>query len=150
MPLKQQIDADLKRAMLDGNKTLTTTLRGLKSVILYAEVAAGNRSEGLDDETIIALLTKEAKKREESAGLYEQGGDDTRAQQERAEKEVIARYLPAQMDDEALWRVVDQCIEAVGAQGPQAMGQVIGAVKQQVGAAADGGRIASIVKERLK
>lgn len=68
--LKQRIDQDLKQALLGGDKVLATTLRGLKSVILYAEVAKGVREQGLDDEEILRLLAKEAKKRQESADLF--------------------------------------------------------------------------------
>ncbi|MET0779310.1 MAG: GatB/YqeY domain-containing protein, partial [Candidatus Saccharimonadales bacterium] len=87
--LKQRIDQDLKVALLGGNKVLATTLRGLKSVILYAEVAKGVRDEGLGDDEIITLLAKEAKKRQESADLYEQGGSPERARLELDEKTVI-------------------------------------------------------------
>jgi uncharacterized protein YqeY len=149
MMIKQQIDTDLKAAMLSGDKTLATTLRGLKSVILYAEVAAGKREEGLDGTVITDLLAKEAKKRQESADLYQRGGSQERAQAELAEKKVIERYLPAQLSDEELITLVDQAIVEVGANGPQAMGQVIGKVKQASKGQADGARIARLVKERL-
>ncbi len=86
MGLKQQIDADLKTAMLAGDKVLVTTLRGLKSVILNVEVAEGSRETGLADDKIISLLQKEAKKRQESADLYLQGGSVERQQAELAEK----------------------------------------------------------------
>lgn len=148
--LKQRLDQDLKAALLGGDKTLATTLRGLKSVILYAEVAAGNRDQGLPDEEIIILFAKEAKKRQESADLYKQGGDEARAQAELAEKKVIETYLPQQLSDDELVALVDQVIADLGVSGPQAMGQVIGAVKQKTSGTADGARVAAIVKERLE
>lgn len=147
--LKQRIDQELKQALLAGNKTLVTTLRGLKSVILYAEVAKGSREEGLSDEEILVLLAKESKKRQESADLYVQGGNQTSADAELEEKRVIDAYLPKQLSDDELATVVDAAIAETGATGPQAMGQVIGAVKQRVEGQADGGRIAVMVKERL-
>ncbi len=149
MPLKQQIDADLKQAMLSGNKVLTTTLRGVKSAILYAEVAAGKRETGLADDEIIGILSKESKKRQESADLYNQGGNAASAQAELAEKAVIDAFLPAQMSDDELVAVVQMAIVETGATTPQDMGKVIGCVKQKVGPAADGGRIAVAVKEKL-
>lgn len=149
MSIKQQIDQDLKAAMLSGDKTLVTTLRGLKSAMLYVEVAAGKRDEGLDDATVIDLLSKEAKKRQESADLYQKGGNAEKAEAELVEKQVIERYLPAQLSDEELGKLVDDAIAEVGAAGPQAMGQVIGKVKQASKGQADGARIASLVKERL-
>lgn len=147
--LKDRIDQDLKKALLAGDKVLATTLRGLKSVILYAEVAKGVREQGLPDDEIIQLFTKEAKKRQESADLYTQGGNAEKAGAELAEKKVIEAYLPQQLSDDELAVAIDAAIAETGAQGPQAMGQVIGAVKQKVGATADGSRIAQMVKERL-
>jgi|SRR5688572_23798694 len=147
--LKTQLDQDLKTALMAGDRTLATTLRGLKSVILYAEVAKGSREEGLSDEEIIGLLSKEAKKRQESADLYKQGGNEERAQAELAEKKVINGYLPQQMSDDELKQLVEEAVTELGATSMQGMGQVIAAVKQKAGAQADGSRIAVIVKERL-
>jgi len=147
--LKQQIDRDLKAALLAGDKDRATTLRGIKSVILYAEVAKGIRDTGLGDDEIIVLLAKEAKKRQESADLYIKGGAPDRANKELAEKEIIEGYLPKQLSDAELISVIDEVITDVGAEGMQAMGQVIGQVKQKTAGQADGGRIAQMVKERL-
>ena len=82
MSIKATIEADIKTAMLAGEKERVTTLRGLKSSILYAEVAAGKRDEGLDEQTVTSLMQKEAKKRQESADLYIQGGNKERAESE--------------------------------------------------------------------
>jgi len=147
--LKNRIDQDLKQALLAGDKVLATTLRGLKSVILNAEISKGVREEGLPDDEIITLFSKEAKKRQESADLYQQGGNTEKADAELAEKKVIEAYLPQQLSDEELGAIIDEIIAGQNAAGPQAMGQVIGAVKQKVGAQADGSRIARLVKERL-
>lgn len=149
MSLKQQIDADLKQAMLSGDKTLTTTLRGLKSAILYAEVATGERQQGLDDAAILQLLTKEAKKRQESADLYRQGGSEERAETELREKEVISRYLPTQLTDDELDGIVDEVLSEYDVVSPKLMGPVIAEVKQKVGVAADGARVAVKVKGKL-
>jgi len=147
--LKQQIEQDLKQALLSGDKERALTLRSLKSVILYAEVAQGSRDEGLADDAIIVLFSKEAKKRQESADLYIRGGAEERAAKELAEKKIIEAYLPQQLSDDELRAIVAAVIAETDAQGMAAMGQVIGAVKQKAGAAADGSRIAQIVKERL-
>lgn len=149
MGLKQQIDQDLKTAMLSGDKTLTSTLRGLKSAILYVEVAKGSREQGLPDAEIIEVLTKESKKRQESADLYAQGGNTERQQAELTEREVIAKYLPAQLSEAEIKELVDQALQQTGASSPQQIGQVIGIVKQKAGAAADGAVIARLAKERL-
>lgn len=147
--LKQQIEQDLKQALLSGNKDVVTTLRGLKSVILYAEVAQGVRDKGLGDEEIVSLFAKEVKKRQESAALYTQGGSEDRAAQELAEKAIIEKYLPKQLSDEELLTIIDDCIAKTDNVGPQSMGQIIGTVKRQTSGQADGTRIANAVKERL-
>ncbi|MCA9332710.1 GatB/YqeY domain-containing protein [Candidatus Saccharibacteria bacterium] len=149
MSISKDIDADLKAAMLAGDKTLATTLRGLKSTILYEEVAKGLRDTGLEDDAIIALLSKEAKKRQESADLYKKGGSEEKAEAELVEKKVIEKYLPAQMSDEELMLIVDEAISSTGASSMQQMGQVIGIVKSKAGVSADGSRIAQLVKEKL-
>lgn len=149
MSMKNQIDADIKTAMLAGDKVLVTTLRGLKANILNAEVAEGVRDAGLDDDKIISLLQKEAKKRQESIELYIQGGNQEKADLEAEEKKVIERYLPEQLSEEEVAATVDEIIKSTGASGMQAMGQVIGAVKAKLGATADGSLIARLVKEKL-
>lgn len=150
MNLKQQIDSDLKSAMLAGDKALTTTLRGLKSAILYVEVAGGKREEGLPDQEIVNVLRKEAKKRQESAELFAKGGNAEKAEAERQELTVIEKYLPAQLSDEQLDALVDAAVAEAGNVTPQMMGQIIGRVKEQGKGNADGARIAKAVKERLQ
>lgn len=149
MSIKEQIDADLKAALLGGDKTLAMTLRGIKAVILNEEVAQGKRESGLPDEEIVRLLQREAKKRQESADLYGQGGNAEKQQAELAEKEVIAQYLPEQLSEEDIAKLVDAAIAEIGNE-QQNMGRIIGAVKQKAGGSADGALIAKIVKERLR
>ena len=150
MSIKQQLTDDVKAAMLAGDTLRLETLRGLKSVILYAEVAAGKREEGLGDEEIQALFAREAKKRQESADLYVQGGAQDKADKELSEKAIIEEYLPEQMSEADITALVEKTIAELGASGPQAMGQVIGKVKAATGSAADGALIAKIVKENLR
>ncbi len=150
MNLKQRIEQDLKAALLGGDKVLVMTLRGLKSAILYAEVAAGKRDEGLSDEEGILVLRKELKKRHESADLYEQGGNKDRQQAEITEAKVIEKYLPAQLDDSKLSEAIDQAIEEIGVVDPQSMGKIIGKVKELTQGAVDGARIATSVKARME
>lgn len=150
MSIKGQIEADLKQAMLAGDKTLVETLRGLKSAILYAEVAAGTRGETDDDAAVQAVLAKEAKKRQESADLFKQGGNNEKAQAELAEKTVIEKYLPEQMSEADIKKVVDEVMAEMGATSAQQMGQVIGQVRARTQGQADGGIIARLVKEKLQ
>ena len=150
MSIKDQLTSDLKAAMLGGDKTLATTLRGLKSVILNVEIAKGNRDEGLADAEIIELFGKEAKKRQESADMYTQGGSQDKADAELAEKQVIEKYLPQQLSDEELQTVVNKVAAELGGITQQLMGQAIGKVRAEVGATADGGRIAAAVKGKIE
>lgn len=150
MTIKEQLEVDLKTAMLSGDKTLVTTLRGLKAAILTVEVAKNIRTTGLPDNEVIELFTKEAKKRQESADLFAQGGNTEKSAAELLEKQVIARYLPEQMSDEDLLEVVERVVTGMGGVEQSQMGQAIGAVKKQVGASVEGSRIAAAVKARLK
>ncbi len=147
--LKQEIEQDLKTALLGGDKYKALTLRGLKSAILYAEVAQGKRDDGLDDAGVTDVLAKEAKKRQESADLYLQGGNKERAETELEEKKIIEKYLPQQLSEEDINTEVEDYLSKEPASGMQDMGRVIGAVKAKLGASADGAVIARIVKERL-
>lgn len=148
--LKQQLEQDIKTALLAGDKDRVTTLRGLKSVILYAEVAQGVRDTGLTDADILALFAKEVKKRQESAELYKKGGNQEKANAELAEKSIIEEYLPAQLSDQELIAIIDKAISQLDAVTPQMMGKIIGDVKQKTEGQADGSRIAQFVKERLQ
>lgn len=149
MSIKQQLEADIKQAMLAGDKNLVTVLRGLKSAILYAEVASGKREVGIDDQEVLGLLQKEAKKRQESADLYDQGGSVDKQNAELAEKKIIEQYLPKQLSEEEISHLVEKAITDTGASTMQQMGQVIGHVKQASNGAADGATVARLVKERL-
>ena len=149
MNIKEQLNQDLKTAMLSGDKTLVTTLRGLKSVILYAEVALAARDDGMPDSAIIELFAKESKKRQESADLFTQGGNLVKAAEELKEKEVIAAYLPEQLSDKELDELVTSAIATNGPLTKETMGKIIGAVKAKAGAEADGGRIAQAVKAKI-
>lgn len=146
---KQRLDEDLKVAMLAGEKDKVTLLRGLKSAVLYAEVAEGARDAGLSEDGVVKVLAKEAKKRREGAEAYKQAGDEGRSNAELEEEKLINKYLPEQIGEDELRAIVDEIITLQGAEGMQSMGQVIGGVKQKVGPGADGSVVASIVKEQL-
>jgi uncharacterized protein YqeY len=148
--LEQQIEQDLKTALLGGDGLRVTTLRGLKAVLLNAKVATGKRETGLSDEEVLPYLTKQSKQRQESADMYVQGGDQARADSELAEKAIIDAYLPEQLSEAEIAKLVDEAIAQTGAEGQAAMGQVIGQVKKQAGAAADGAVIARVAKEKLQ
>jgi uncharacterized protein len=148
--IKSQLEQDLKQALLAGDSNRTTVLRGLKSVILYAEVAAGSRESGLPETEVVSLLQKEAKKRQESADLYIQGGDQARADQELSEKKIIETYLPAQLSEDQITELVDKAIAETGATEQKQMGAVIAKVKEASQGAADGATVARIARQRLE
>ena len=150
MAIRQQLDDDVKAAMLAGDSLRVDTLRGLKSVILYADVAARKHdSTGISDSEVLSLFAKEVKKRQESADLYIQGGSQVRADKELAEKKIIESYLPEQLSDEDIISIIDEVITSEDASGVQAMGKVIAAVKTKVGNTADGSKVAQLVRQRL-
>ena len=149
MALKDKIQDDTKAALLGGDRFVADTLRNLKAAILNEEVAQGKRDEGLSDEEIEKIIAREVKKRNESIAIYEQNGRPELAETERKEAEILSGYLPEQIDEDKLREIVKAKITELGVSGPQAMGQVIGAVKQQVGNSADGALVARIVKETL-
>ena len=147
--MQEQIDKDLKQALLSGDKPKVETLRGIKSALLNEAIAQNARETGLSDEQIQKILARESKKRQEAADLYQQGGSAERAGAELAEKAIIDAYLPEQMSQEEVAKIVDEQIADAGSPGMQDMGRIIGAVKAKTGGQADGGLIARLVKERL-
>ncbi len=149
MSLKAQLDNDIKAALLGGDRFRGEVLRGLKAVILNEEVAQGKRDEGLDDAAVEQLIVKEVKKRIDSATQYEAAGRPELVESEKAEAAVLEVYLPEQLSEDEIAAAIDVVIAELGVSGPQAMGQVIGAVKGKLGSSADGAVIARLVKERL-
>ncbi len=149
MALKSQIENDVKAALLGGDRFRAEVLRGLKAAILNEEVAKGKRDEGLDDASIEQLIAKEVKKRLDSVQQYTDAARPELAEAEQAEAKVLQEYLPEQLSDDEIKKTIDETITNLGVSGPQAMGQVIGAVKGKLGSSADGGTIARLVKEAL-
>lgn len=149
--LKSRLQNDLTDAMKSGDELVKSTLRMMLAAVMNAEVA-GKQAVTLDDDQIVNVLRAEAKKRAESAELYEQAGRTELAVKERNEIAIVERYLPAAMDESALRVIVDEEVAkaaASGATGPKAMGGVIKAVRERVGASADGSAIAAAVKAAL-
>jgi len=148
MSLKQQIDGDIKSAMLAKNKEELMALRSIKSLILLAETEKGVSAE-ISSEAESKLLMKAAKQRKESAEIFQKEGRDELAQKELLELAVISRYLPKQMSEEEIAIEVKKIIEQVGAKGPQDMGKVMGTATKHLAGKADGKMISEIVKKLL-
>ena len=149
MALKEQINAEMKAALLGGDRFVGETLRNLKAAILNEEVARNQREEGLGDEDVEKVIAREVKKRTESARLYRENDRPELAKPEEQEMEVLKRFLPQQLGEDELRGLVTEKIASLGVSGPQAMGQVIGPLKQELGNTVDGAMLARIVKEQL-
>ena len=149
MSLKQQIDFDIKKAMLAKNKEELTALRSIKSAILLAETEKGAVGDILSEEVEMKLLTKAAKQRKESAELFQKEGREDLAAKEKLELEIISRYLPEQVSKEELTKSIQQIISQTGAASVQDMGKVMGLATKQFAGKADGKEIANIVKQLL-
>lgn len=149
MPLTQQIESDLTAAMKARDTATTAALRGVVAAIRNARVAAGQSGE-LTDEQTVELLGREAKKRTEAAEAFANAGREEQAAKERAEREVIRRYLPEPLDEAELRTIVDQAVAATGASGPGDLGQVMSAVMAQVKGRADGKQVSALVRARLQ
>jgi uncharacterized protein len=149
--LKERIQEDLPVAMRDRDDIAVSTLRMALAAITNAEVA-GKEHKTLTDDDIVGVLRSEIRKRSDAATMYADAGRTELARRERGEADVLARYVPAELDDDALGAVVREEVERAntgGVTGPKAMGVVIKAVRERVGSNAAGGRIADAVKAAL-
>ena len=147
--MKYKIQARLKEAMLAKDDFLKIVLSGLKSAILYEEVAKGKREEGLSDDEILVVIQREVKKRDDAIEIYAAAGNKELEQKEAAEREVLVKFLPEKMSEDELVELIGATIITTGAKDIKDMGRVIGAVKSEVGIRADGALVAKLVKERL-
>lgn len=146
--LKERLRADLSAAMKARDQVRMRTLRMALTSITNEEVAGGTARELSDDE-IMTILIREAKKRREAADAFQAAERREQAAAERAEGDVIAGYLPAQLGDDELAAIVDGAIAETGAADMKAMGQVMKAVTPRVAGRADGARVAAEVRRRL-
>ena len=145
--LKERLRADLTDAMRSRDQVRLRTLRMALASITNEEVSGA--AHELSDEDIIKVLTREAKKRREAAEAFAAAGRDDQAEAERAEGDVLAGYLPAQLSDEELAGLVTAAIAETGAAGMPGLGKVMKAVTPQVAGRADGARVAAEVRRQL-
>lgn len=148
MALKQQIDADIKAAMLAKDKETLSALRAIKSLILLAETKEGSNGE-LSAADELGLLTKAAKQRRESADIFKTQNREDLAQVELAQLVVIERYLPKQLSADELKEKLTAIIAQVGAKAPSDMGKVMGVASKELAGMADGKAISETVKALL-
>jgi uncharacterized protein YqeY len=141
MTILERVQSDTREAMKAGERDRVGALR-LVANALQQEAKAGG-----DDE--VAVLRRERKRRLEAARAYREGGSEERASAEETEASLIEAYLPAELDDEELARLVDDAVAESGASGPQEMGKVMGTVMPKVDGRADGKRVSDAVRVRL-
>ena len=147
LTLAQQIDADLKTAMLARDETAKLTLRSVKTAL-----SAATKTEDappLDDALVQSVLQREAKRRRDAAAEYEKAGSPERAAQELAELAVLERYLPQQLTDAEVEAIVAAVIAETGATGMAEMGKVMSAAMPRVGDRADGKRVNQAARRLL-
>ena len=146
--MKDRLRSDLTAAMKARDEVTMRTLRMALTSVTKEEVA-GSSARELSDDEVLAVLTREAKRRREAADAFAAAGREEQAAAERAEGAVLDAYLPAQLTDAELGELVAAAIEETGASGPRAMGQVMKAVTPQVAGRAEGARVAAEVRRRL-
>jgi len=133
-------------AMKARDEIRLSTLRMLSSALNYEKIA---KQHELNKEEELTVVRRELKKRKDAIEAYEKAGATDRAEKEKKEATILEAYLPAQMDDTELEKIVQETISETGVQGLGEMGKIMGAVMPKVGGRADGGRVSGMVKKLL-
>lgn len=144
MGVLERIQSDLTAAMKAKQEPERTVLRSLSAALKNAAIESGGPLDGATEASVVA---KQLKQREESAEAAKDRPE--LADRERAEAEIIKRYLPAQLSDEEVDAAIDAAVKETGASGPGDIGKVMGALKDKTAGRADRGAVAAKVKERL-
>ena len=148
MGLKEKLQADLTDAIRSRNEVVSGTVRMLLAAITNEEVA-GKAAKVLTDAEIITVLSREAKKRREAVEAYTQAKRDDLASKEKAEAAVIANYLPEQLSEDEIKKLIQAAIAETGAAGAAGMGLVMKVLQPKIAGKADGGVVAGLVKAAL-
>ena len=146
--LKDRLTADMRAAMKARDEMTTSTLRMALAAVGTAEVA-GKAKRELSDEEVLAVLAKESKKRVEAATAFAEAGRVEQAAKERAEEQILARYLPQQLSDVEIEELVARTLAAADFGGKAAMGQAMKAVQAAAQGRADGAKLAAAVRRQL-
>lgn len=147
MNFTEKINQDLKEAMKAQDQVSLRSIRAIKAAILLAQTDGSGKP--VDDEKAIQILQKLVKQRRESLDIYEKQGREDLASVEREEIGVLERYLPAQLGEEDLRKMLQELVAEVGASGPKDMGKVMGLASKKLAGQADGKAISALVKELL-
>ena len=148
MGLKEKLQSDLTEAIRSRAEVKAGTIRMLLSAITNEEVS-GKSARVLTDTEIITVLSREAKKRREAVDAYIAAKRTDLADKEKAEGEVIAEYLPAQLSEDEIKKMIADAIAETGASGPSGMGSVMKVLSPKIAGKADGGVVSGLVKAAL-
>ena len=148
MALKEKLQNDLTAAMRARDEVRSATIRMILTAVKNEEVS-GKEARELNDQEVITVLSREAKKRREAAEAFEQAGASDRAANEKAEGAIIAEYLPTQLSESEIKDLISAAIKETGAAGPQQMGLVMKSIQPKIAGRADGGLVSSLVKAAL-
>ncbi len=148
MSLQEQVMTEMKAAMKAKDTVALESLRAIKSAILLAKTDKGSGGE-LSEEDEVKLVQKLVKQRKDSAAIFSEQGRDDLAAPELAQVAVIEKFLPEQITEEEIEKVVVQTIDNIGASGMQDMGKVMGIVSKELAGQADGKTISTIVRTKL-
>jgi hypothetical protein len=148
MSLKEQIEKDLTAARKERRELEVSTLGMLKAAMTNAEIAAMRKE--FTDEDILKVIASEVKKHKDSIAEYEKGNRADLASKEKSEMEILMRYMPEELGEEELKKIVEEKISELGAVGPADFGKVMGAVMKAAGGRAGGDAVSKMVKEKLE
>ena len=148
MGLKEKLQTDLTQAIRSRDELQSGTIRMLLAAITNEEVA-GKSAKVLNDAEIITVLSREAKKRREAVEAYTQAKREDLANKEKAEAAVIAQYLPKQLSEDEIKKLIQEAIASTGATGPSGMGLVMKQLQPKIAGKADGGLVSALVKAAL-
>ena len=146
MVMKERILNDLKEAMKQKDKELLSVIRMVKGAIQMDEIA---KKRELNDDEVIAIISKQIKTRKESIAEFEKAGRGDLKNQTQSEIDILMRYMPEQMSEEEVLRVIDQAFETVQPTSMKDMGKLMGVITPQVRGKADMGFVNKTIKERL-
>ena len=148
MGLKEKLQADLTDAIKARNETKAGTIRMVLAAITTEQVS-GKQARVLTDAEIITVLSREAKKRREAIDAYAAANRADLVAKEKSESDVISAYLPEQLSDSEIEKLVQDAINQTRASGPSGMGQVMKFLQPKIAGKADGGKVSAIVKKAL-
>jgi len=148
MGLKEKLQADLTDAIRARDEVKSGTVRMLLTAITNEEVA-GKTAKVLTDAEIITVLSRESKKRREAVDAYTEAKREDLANKEKAEGVIIAQYLPAQLSEAEIKKMIEDAIAETNASGPAGMGLVMKVLQPKIAGKADGGLVSALVKASL-